>query len=121
GGSVIATINLAGSYNSGEFQTSSDGHGGTDISIGDTPPAVTPTSGNISASSGQVFAAAALFTASDPDGDAITQYDFWDTGGGGGHFAVNGASQPANQDIYVSTSQLAQTTYQTGSGTDTLW
>src|SRR5207302_343288 len=26
-----------------------------------------------------------------------------------------------NQDIYVSASQLAQTTYQSGSGTDTLW
>jgi hypothetical protein len=87
----------------------------------DTPPVVTPTNSNIAASAGQIFAAASLFTASDPDGDAITQYDFWDTGGGGGHFLVNGVTQPTNGDIYVSAGQLAQTTYQSGNATDTLW
>jgi hypothetical protein len=87
----------------------------------DTPPVVTPTSPNVAASPGQVFDAASLFTASDPDGDAITQYDFWDTGGGGGYFLINGAAQSANGDIYVSAAQLAQTAYQSGSGTDTLW
>jgi hypothetical protein len=87
----------------------------------DTPPVVTPTSFNITASAGQIFAAASLFTASDPDGDAITQYDFWDTGGGGGHFLVSGVTQPTNGDIFVPAAQLAQTTYQSGSGTDTLW
>src|SRR5207253_862856 len=87
----------------------------------DTPPVVTPTRTNIVATNGQSFTAATLFTASDADGDAITQYDFWDTGGGGGHFLVNGASQPTNQDVYVTAAQLGQTTYQSGSGTDTLW
>ncbi|MBV9375382.1 MAG: NF038122 family metalloprotease, partial [Alphaproteobacteria bacterium] len=87
----------------------------------DTPPVVTPTSSNIAASPGQLFDASSLFTASDPDGDAITQYDFWDTGGGGGQFLVDGAAQPANGDIYVSAPQLAQTAYQSGNGTDTLW
>src|SRR5205823_6489723 len=87
----------------------------------DTPPVVTPTNSNITASPGQIFSAASLFTASDPDGDAITQYDFWDTGGGGGHFLVSGVVQPTNGDIYVPAAQLAQTTYQSGSGTDTLW
>src|SRR5205807_1650285 len=89
----------------------------------DTPPMVSASNPNITASPGQVFAASSLFTASDPDGDAITQYDFWDTGGGGGHFLVNGAAQPTNRDIYVAAAQLAQTTYQSGngSGTDTLW
>ncbi|MBV9816157.1 MAG: right-handed parallel beta-helix repeat-containing protein [Alphaproteobacteria bacterium] len=87
----------------------------------DTPPVVTPTSSNITASPGQLFDASSLFTASDPDGDAITQYDFWDTGGGGGQFLVDGAAQPANGDIYVSAAQLAQTAYQSGNGTDTLW
>ena len=82
---------------------------------------VTPTSSNVSASNGQVFAASSLFTASDSDGDAITRYDFWDTGGGGGHFVVSGVSQPTNQDNYVSASQLAQTTFQSGSGSDDLW
>ena len=46
----------------------------------DTPPAVTPKSFNLTVSHGQSFAAASLFTASDSDGDTITQYDFWDTG-----------------------------------------
>src|SRR5205085_5537773 len=86
-----------------------------------TRPVVTPTNSNVAASAGQIFAAATLFTASDPDGDAITQYDFWDTGGGGGHFVVNGVTQPTNGDIYVTASQLAQTAYQSGNGTDTLW
>src|SRR5207237_1115273 len=87
----------------------------------DTAPVVTPTSANLTATKGQSFAAASLFTASDADGDTLTQYDFWDTGGGGGHFLVSGVTQPTNQDIYVSASLLAQTTYQSGSGTDTLW
>jgi hypothetical protein len=87
----------------------------------DTPPVVTVSNSNVTASPGQIFAAASLFTASDSDGDAITQYDFWDTGGGGGHFLVNGVTQPTNGDIYVTAAQLAQTTYQSGSGTDTLW
>src|SRR2546429_331376 len=34
----------------------------------------------------QSFAVSSLFTASDPFGDAITQYDFWNSGAGGGHF-----------------------------------
>ena len=48
----------------------------------DRPPVVTVA--NKTAAHGQSFAASALFTASDPDGDAITQYDFWDTGAGVG-------------------------------------
>jgi len=87
----------------------------------DTPPVVTPTNSNIAASAGQIFDVSSLFTASDPDGDAIAQYDFWDTGGGGGHFLVNGVTQPTNGDIYVTAAELAQTTYQSGNGTDTLW
>src|SRR5439155_1487990 len=84
-------------------------------------PVVTPTSANLTASKGQSFVASSLFTASDADGDTLTQYDFWDTGGGGGHFLVNGVTQPANQDIHFTASQLVQTTYQSGSGADTLW
>ena len=87
----------------------------------DTPPVVTVSNSNIAASAGQIFAVASLFTAGDPDGDAITQYDFWDTGGGGGHYLVNGVIQPTSREIYVTAAQLAQTTYQSGNGTDTLW
>jgi hypothetical protein len=85
----------------------------------DNPPVVTVS--NLTASKGQSLAASSLFSASDPDGDTITQYDFWDTGKGGGNFAVNGVVQPTNQDNYVPAAQLAHTTYQVGSGTDTVW
>src|SRR3954447_16564367 len=69
------------------------------------PPVVSVTNSNVSASAGQVFAASSLFTTSDPDGDAITQYDFWDTGGGG-RFLVSGVPQATNTDDYVAAAQL---------------
>jgi hypothetical protein len=79
---------------------------------------VAPVVTALSAMHGQVFAASSLFML---DGEAITQYDFWNTGSGGGYFAVNGVALGANQDDYVSAAQLSQTTYQSGAGTDTLW
>jgi len=85
----------------------------------DTP--ATATGINTTATHGQSFAAANLFTASDPDGDAITEYAFWNTGAGGGHFVLNGVTQGTNQEIDVSTAHLSQLTYQSGSGADTLW
>src|ERR1700730_2250598 len=57
----------------------------------------------------------------DADGDAITQYGFWDAGTGGGHFVLNGVAQATSQEIQVSAGQLAELTYQSGSGADTLW
>jgi hypothetical protein len=87
----------------------------------DTGPVVVPTSTNISAAHNQSFAASSLFIASDPFNDAITQYDFWNMGTGGGHFVLNNQVLGASQENLVSASQLSQTTYQSGSGTDTLW
>src|SRR5205085_1335589 len=66
-------------------------------------------------------AASSLFTAHDPDGDPITQYDFWDRGAGGGQFVLNATAQPTNTDIYVSAAQLSLLAYQAGSSADTLW
>jgi hypothetical protein len=60
-------------------------------------------------------------SSSDPFGDAIEQYDFWDTGAGGGHFTINGRPLAANQNNVVSASQLGQTGYVAGTGIDTLW
>jgi hypothetical protein len=85
----------------------------------DTPPVVSVSS--LTAIHGESFAASSLFSATDFDGDTITQYDFWDTGTGGGHFALNGTAKAANQDIIVSAAQLALLSYQSGSGADTLW
>src|SRR5262249_26044498 len=76
----------------------------------DTPATVTVV--NLTATHGQSFAASSLFTTSDPDGDTISKYAFWDTGAGGGHFVLNGTAQGANQEIDVTAAQLAQLTYQ---------
>jgi hypothetical protein len=80
-----------------------------------------PTSSNLPVAHGVNLLASGLFTAGDSGGGTIAQYDFWNSGSGGGHWALNGAAQGANQDNYVAASQLAQTTYQSGSGVDTLW
>ncbi|MFM9726435.1 hypothetical protein ACKI1L_38575, partial [Streptomyces scabiei] len=58
-------------------------------------------------------AATTLFTASDPDGDAITQYGLWDTGGNG-HWVVNGVAQAAGTEIADSAATLAQVSYVVG-------
>ena len=63
-------------------------------------------------------AASSLLTSSDPDGDAITKYEFMDTGNG--HFVLNGVAQGNNQEIDVTVAQLSQLTYQTAGGTDSL-
>ena len=53
-------------------------------------PVASPTSNSVLAANGQTFAATSLFTASDADGDSLIQYDFWDTGSGGGRWVING-------------------------------
>ena len=75
-----------------------------------------PTNTNVSAAHNQSFAASSLFIASDPFNDAITQYDFWNMGTGGGLFLLNNQVLGASQENLVSASQLSQTTYQSGSG-----
>ena len=52
---------------------------------------------------------------SDPDGDTITSYQFYDASGNG-HFVVNGVAQAASTIITVTAAQLAQTSYQVGLG-----
>jgi hypothetical protein len=65
--------------------------------------------------------ATTFFTVYDQDGDAITQYDFWDNGAGGGHWSINGVAQGSNMEIIVNASQLSQVTYTPGAGPDTLY
>ncbi len=79
---------------------------------------------DLTATKGEAFAASDLFTASDADaGDSITQYQFWDSTSdtNSGHFVVDGVQQAAGQNINVDASQLANTSFQTGSGSDLLW
>jgi len=75
------------------------------------PPVATPTAAEIVVPTGQSVAASTLFTASDADGDAIQQYEFWDGGGAGGYFRVGGVQQPSGQSVPVSPAQLAGVAY----------
>ncbi|MGB7099584.1 MAG: hypothetical protein WBD95_12580 [Xanthobacteraceae bacterium] len=60
---------------------------------------------------------------SNPSNDSISEYGFYDAGGGNGHFTVNGASEPDGQWIYVAASNLGDAAYVGGSspGSDTLY
>ncbi len=90
-----------------------------------SPPTVTVS--NITATTGQSFAAASLFTATDPDGDTITAYQFWDAGGDtapldtNGHFVLNGETLGEQQTLQVSSSQLNSLTFDAGSGSALEW
>ncbi len=75
---------------------------------------------NRTATHGQSFAVSSLFTYSDSFGSAATQYDVWNDGSGGGHFVLDGVTLAANQDHIITAAQLAQLSYQSGSGTDML-
>ncbi|WP_420971556.1 AIDA repeat-containing protein [Bradyrhizobium sp. B120] len=80
----------------------------------DDPPVVTAQ--NVTANHGQFSAlASSLFSVSDPENDAITQYAFWDTGGSG-HWMVNGVAQAANVEIDVAAANLSQVSYVFGPG-----
>src|ERR1700726_632990 len=87
----------------------------------ESAPVVAPTSTSVVASYKSSVAATTLFTVYDQDGDAITQYDFWDNGMGGGHWSINGVAQGSSVEIIVNASQLSQVTYTPGAGTDTLF
>ena len=100
----------------------SDGNGGTasatfTITLDRTPVV---TAANVDLGAGQAaVAASSLFTAADPDGNAITTYGFMDTGPG--HFVLDGVAQANDQEVDVAVAQLSQLTYQTVTGTaDTL-
>jgi hypothetical protein len=86
-----------------------------------TAPVVTAS--NEIATKGQSFDGASMFQASDADGDAITNYQVWDSTADptSGYFVVDGAVQQAGRAIDVAPDQLAQTSFQSASGSDLLW
>jgi len=55
------------------------------------------------------------------NGKIVGSYILWETGNGGAQLLVNGVSQPLKQNVTVTSLQLAQAQYKTGSGSDTLW
>ncbi|WP_342711236.1 hypothetical protein AAFG13_04430 [Bradyrhizobium sp. B124] len=103
------------------FSVSADSGTGTLVTTRADIAPVTSAS-NIHAGAGQTSVlASSLFTVSDADGDPITQYAFWDTGGNG-HWVVNGVAQAANAEIDVAAANLSQVSYVFGpnGSTDTL-
>ena len=82
---------------------------------------VSPVSASVTVAHQHPVAASSLFTAHDALGMPIVQYDFFDSGQAGGHWAINGIVQPNNQEIIVPASQLSLVTYLGGAGTETIW
>ena len=72
---------------------------------------------------GQVLQASSLFTASDPDGDTITQYRFWDGTADPEQRACRGERRCPGQGYlhHDAAGQLAQTTFQAGTASDQMW
>jgi Ca2+-binding RTX toxin-like protein len=71
----------------------------------------------------QTVDASALFSVTDADGDTLTQYEFWDSTAGGGHFAIDDVEQGVNVTIAVSATDLANTQFASASttSTDQVW
>jgi hypothetical protein len=70
-----------------------------------------------------MLSAASLFSVADADGDAITQYRFFDGNAGNGRFELNGVAQAELTNITINAGDLANFRYRTsttGAG-DTLW
>jgi len=91
-------------------------------------PHLTNAAPEVSASSATVLLGSAtdantLFSVSDADGDAVTQYEFYDSTAGNGHFTVNGVEQGVNVAIPVAAADLANTQFVAASaiGTDSVW
>ena len=121
-GTYVYGINDAGAIVGAYVDANGSTHGFVATPVGQNSlPVVTPISSALTLSAFHTVAASTLFTASDADGDTITQYDFWDSGSGGGHWLLNRAALGTNQDNILSATQLSQIGYQSGTGTDTLW
>jgi len=90
--------------------------------IANRAPVATPTAANRTVVRNATAAASGLFGVSDLDGDAPTQYEFWDSAGGG-FFRVGGVAKGAGVSIPVTAGQLGTTEYVGGaaSGTETVW
>lgn len=77
---------------------------------------------NFSVIANQSTAVASDVSVSNPGGDNVTEYAFWDAGGGTGHFSFSGGALVNGQWNVVSASNLANVGYVGGSsaGTQTL-
>jgi len=98
-------------------QTMSMSNGGVTVSHA---PVIT--TGNVSATRGQVFSLSSLFNIANPSQEAITNYQLWDSTDDpdSGYFAIPGVSAPARTIITITAAQLAQAKFIAGKVSDTL-
>ena len=68
----------------------------------------------------QALVGSSLFSGTAFGGNTITSYEVEDTTPDSGHWMFNGTVEPTNQIIDVTVAQLAQLTFDTGYGSDTL-
>ncbi len=106
GGSQYATAAQAES--SPQFKTG-------DVVLG--PPVVTPVSVSVQAVSNQMFAASALFNATDTEGNTILRYEVEDTSSGPsqGFWTLNGIVEPDGTAFTISAAQLTHLSFTAGS------
>jgi Ca2+-binding RTX toxin-like protein len=74
---------------------------------------------NVTLLLGESAAVADLFITTDPDGDPIVKYEFWDDVDGGGRFVKGGIAQAAGTAIAVAADEMPDVAYAAGSGTGT--
>ena len=92
------------------------------LDIGDNHAPTIISAPDVTATHGQHLAATGLFTPDDPEHQSLN-YELWDstTDPASGHWVVNGVAQAAGVAISVTDAQLANTYFQSGSGSDDLW
>ena len=83
-----------------------------------TPPTVT--AANELQAPNLALAGSSLFSGTAFGGNTITSYEVEDTTTDSGHWMFNGVVEPTNQVIDVTVAQLAQLSFDTGYGSDTL-
>ena len=92
------------------------------VGFGQAPVSASVSGTNFSVQEGQSVSISSELTVSNPDGDNITEYQFLNSGGDGGHFVVGGTTEAAGQWFEVSAANLGSVSYVGGGGpgTDTL-
>jgi len=99
----------------------------TMITAANRPPTLSPTPppGTIGGAPNTAISLSNMLTMinlADADGDAITRVQLWDSTANpfSGHWAINGAAQPASTVIDLDASQISQATYVSGRISDNL-
>jgi hypothetical protein len=83
-------------------------------------PAITTADKRVAAN--QTVALSTLFTVTDLTGDAVTNYQIWDSNAGpaSGYFTIGGVPQAAKTILNITAAQLAQVSYVSGTVNDNL-